>query len=41
LFLPDIYFKWNTPINCFIQFSKKNYNVNKLLLNYYNFPVYK
>ena len=41
LFLPDIYFKWNTPVNCFIQFSKKDYNVNKLLLQYNNFPVLK
>ena len=41
LFLPDIYFKWNTPINCFIQFSKEKYKINKLLLQYLDFPVLK
>ena len=41
LFLPDIYFKWNTPINCFVQLTKPDYNTNKLLLEYFNFPIFK
>ena len=41
LLLPDVYFKWNTPINCFLNFNTKNKESTKLLLNYYNFPVFK
>lgn len=39
--LPDIFFKWNVPINCFINFDGKAYIANKLYLQYWNFPVYK
>ena len=41
LLLPDIYFKWNTPINCFLDLNTKYKKTSKLLLQYLNFPVFK
>lgn len=40
-FLPDIYFKWNTPINCFLNFDSKSKKDSRLYLYYWNFPVLK
>lgn len=36
-FIPDIYFKWNTPINCFFTFNYINKNEIKLILSYMGF----
>ena len=38
-FLPDIYFKWNSPVNCFFQLDTKNINISYLHLSYWNFPI--
>lgn len=38
-FLPDVYFKWNLPINCFFQLDTKNINTSYLYLSYWNFPI--
>lgn len=38
-FVPDIYFKWNLPINCFIIFNSQNKAQSKLFLHYFNFPI--
>lgn len=40
-FLPDIYFKWNTPINCFFQIGSKNINTSYLYLTAWNCPITK
>lgn len=40
-FLPDIYFKWNIPLNCFFQLESKNINSTYLYLTSWNFPLLK
>ena len=39
--LPDIYFKWNTPVNCFFNMQSKSKNHSTLFLQYWNFPISK
>lgn len=39
LFVPDIFFKWQIPISCFVSFNYKNKSKAKLLLNYWNFTL--
>jgi len=39
--LPDIYFKWNTPINCFFHLNSNKLEKSKLFLSYWNFPQIK
>ena len=39
--LPDIYFKWNTPVNCFFNMKAKKGIYSKLFLQYWNFPISK
>lgn len=36
-FLPDIFFKWRTPLNFFINFKSVDLKKNKLLLEYLGF----
>ena len=38
-FVPDIFFKWNYPINCFFSFKKTEKIKNILFLKYWNFPL--
>ncbi len=38
-FIPDIFFKWNYPINCFFNFKKTNKIKTILFLKYWNFPL--
>ena len=40
-FLPDVFFKWSHPINCFLHFDSKTVANSRLFLQYWNFPVYK
>lgn len=40
-FLPDVFFKWNIPINCFLNFDSNSKNDSRLFLQYWNFPVLK
>ncbi len=38
-FLPDVFFKWNTPIVCFFNIRKSSYIKSTLLLKYWNLPL--
>jgi hypothetical protein len=40
-FLPDVFFKWNTPIVCFFNVKKSSYIKTFLLLKYWNLPLNK
>ena len=38
-FIPDIFFKWNTPINCFFNLPLFTKKTSELFLKYWNFQV--
>ena len=38
-FIPDIFFKWTTPINCFFNLVLPIKKQSQLFLKYWNFPV--
>lgn len=37
-FIPDIFFKWNHPINCFFKITSSSQKQTSLFLAYWNFP---
>jgi hypothetical protein len=46
-FFPDVYFKWNSPLNCFLNLSKiysmcgeQNMSLTGLVMAYFKNPVY-